>query len=252
MTYKITDKRKKEIVNVIAEITAKLKKFDEVECITWNSEKDETIITNIIDRISGNGYGDPITITGNILAICVITAEPKPSSELRETINKIKNDYVNSKTYKQTGVDIFIQTLPRYNFCMYSDEDKKNISKLYTMQFENNIDREAVIKFLNEEVFKGSKTIPNYSETVSDNYYRMLIGRARDMVYQYSDWPRLLYRDKIIYDKTPDNYYTRVFNQFEGYKDYYARETNPPKQLYSLNLNLDIEEALKLRLEKEQ
>ena len=182
MAYKITDKRKIEIVNVIAEITAKLKKFDEVECITWNAEKDETILTNIIDMISGNSYGDPITITGNILAIYVITAEPNASLELTTTINKIMNDYVNRKAYKQTGVDIFIQTLPSYKCCMHSD------------------------------------------------------------------WQRLLYRDKIIYDKTPDNYYTQVFNQFEGYKE----ETNPPKQLYSLDLNLDINEELKLRLEKEQ
>lgn len=251
MAYKITEKRKKEIVNVIAEITARLIKVDDVECITWSTSKDENLFTNFLDIISGNGFANHVTKTGNFLWFHVITKEREKSPELKLALTEIRDDFNNPALYKQTGVDIDIQTSPSYRYRLFSDEDKAMISKLYTMMYEKNPDRHAVIKFLNEEVYKGTKVIDEYSKT-NQGPVRLLIYTALDDVYKHHEKARFMYHTNIVYDKTPDNYYVKVINQFEGYKDYYERETNPPKELYSLALDLDIEEEVKLRLEKEQ
>ncbi len=259
MAWKINEERRKEIVNAIADITTRLKKFDEVECIAWNSEKDKTLCINFLDVISGNTWEDHNSKTGNILHFSIILKNREKSTELAKAIRKIDSDYNDYKTLKQTGIDVHILSLPSYYFRLYSDEDKAMISKLYTMKFKTDVEcqREDIIKFLNEEVYKGSKVIDGMQMT---SYIKgpqklvpvplgLLIDTAFDDVYKFSRWPRLMHGYNIVYDKTPDNYYSRVFNQFEGYKDYYVRETNPKKPLYSLALDLNIAEEVKLRLE---
>ena len=124
MAYKITEKRKKEIVNVIAEITARLIKVDDVECITWSTSKDENLFTNFLDIISGNGFANHVTKTGNFLWFHVITKEREKSPELKLALTEIRDDFNNPALYKQTGVDIDIQTSPSYRYRLFSDEDK--------------------------------------------------------------------------------------------------------------------------------
>ena len=264
MAYKITDERKKEIVNVIAEITTELKKFDEVECIDWCLSKEETLFTNFLDILQGNPWCNHVTKSGNLLSFEVITREREISSELRKAICNIREKYWNRKQIKKLGADIDFLTLPKKDYILYSDEDKKMINKLRSMHYVKDLDRKELIRFLNEEVYKGSGTVREMRtieylrgesrEVPYENW--LLISNALDDVYKYWKWPRSLHSSYITYDKTENGYYSKVQHQFDDYESYYTGKTTEKtilkKPLYSLNVKVDlniIDDEVKLKLE---
>ena len=249
MAYKITDERKKEIVNVIAEITTELKKFEEVECIAWRTIKEETFIMNLLDVFKGNFNFERNTNTGNYLKIIVITKEKDIKNGLRSAIFEMTKKYNTREMQEKTGVDLVIHDHCKDRYPVFSEEDRKKANTLLNMLYSDVIIRENVIKFINEKVYKGSKTVKEYCDSYPFNGVskklkiktRYIISGVLFEMYDGFDYIRFLNRSHIIYDKTPDGYYKKVSNQFTGNIE--------PKVADTLLLNIGIDDELKLKLE---
>ena len=253
MAYKITEERKEKLVNVIAEITAELKKFDEVECITWSASKDDTAFTNFLDFLQGQPSSSHNSKTGNLLSITVITPEGKTSSELGNAIYEMNMDFVNSKLYKQTGVDIEIHTSSKKYYKLYSDSDKAIISRLVSVLGQRKINHNETIRFINNEVYNGNDKASTYCiihliggrRTKVKTDVRSIVSHTLHKKYPEWRFSGMLYYKHIVYDKT--GYFNDVANQFKGYEGFYDYKPYP-RPLYSKKLNIGIDDELELKL----
>lgn len=252
MYCRITDKRRKEIVNAIANIVVKLKNVNGVEAIAWEAYKGVTPFRNALSLFCDDTIENDYSYTGNELGVNIIINGNNPSPELNIILKELYKEYNKKSTKLKLGVDIKLYKSEARCYQLLSASDCEKIMKLHEMRDNENISLEEVIDYINYNVYKYGEKVNKYcKESKSKNKDKIVKNSKENIIFQAlkyidSNWvkTRGLNLSQVVLDNTEDQRYIKIANQFNGHKYYPI----PKKKVLSHELDLGIEDQVLLNL----
>ena len=256
MAYRITEERKKEIVNMIADVTTELKKFDEVKCITWEAFPYVNLLDDFVTYLHGYGGGYLFSNIGYVL-FDVVTENFDRSEELKNAIHQMHLKYCNPEMRKITGVDISIDTSFKEFYKIYSEASKAEIYILRAMVRDDAVTTEDLCKYINEKIYNGAKTIkeehairPFKTRKESRELDKWHVAvEVLDELYEYWYESECMQGEVVSYDETNCGYYTRVQHQFDVYPRLSKKRIKSSTLSRTSIFRDEVERELKLKLE---
>jgi hypothetical protein len=163
---KITEKRVSYLTDTIAEIVAKYKKREDVECIYFHSYRDH-VIELIDEHIIA--FSKPEGLTGNSLLITIVFSG-EITDEIEKELNEEKEKYRNSRFRRNAGFDIFFYPDSRKNYKLVNIENVDINDKYFFSKLNGGIE----IRDLNLSTIVYDKT--------DDGYYNKVAHQLDDYV----------------------------------------------------------------------